>query len=100
MTVTDTIYFNTRGNEFSTWVWAYYRITSKGQTGDNIEVCLLKWPSFEDINIIGDEHKAVVVNPADTGYNSAYPNVCELLKNKWGIDHEKSILIGLRPRDV
>ncbi len=101
MMVADHIYLNTRDNSFSTWIWAYYRITSQGgKEGDNIEVCLLKWPTLEDINIVGDEEKAIVVNPADTGYNSAHLNVCQLLKKKWDIDHEKSIFIGFRSREI
>ena len=53
-----------------------------GKDGDNIEVCLVRWPGFEDIDIVGDEDKAIVVNPGDTGYASAFPNVCELLNEE------------------
>ena len=82
-------------------MWAYYRITSiGGKDGDNIEVCLVRWPGFEDIDIVGDEDKAIVVNPGDTGYASAFPNVCELLMKKWKIDHEQSVLIGIRARNL
>jgi hypothetical protein len=68
--------------------------------GDHIEVCLLTWPDLEDIDVVGNEQKARVINPGDTGFNSAYPNTCDLLKNKWKIDHARSILIGFRPRDI
>jgi len=101
MEVTDTIYLNKRGKEAETWFWAYYRITSLGgQEGDHIEVSLLTWPTFDDINVVGDLDKAIVVNASDTGYTSAYPNVCDLLQKKWKIDHEQSVLIGFRPRQV
>jgi hypothetical protein len=99
MTYLDSIYLNKRGNDSETGRWAYYRITSLGgELGDHIEVCTLEWPSLEDINVVGDEKKAPVINPADTGFNSAYPNVCDLLRSKWKIDHEKSVLIGMRGR--
>ena len=101
LTVLDTIYLNKRQNESDTREWAYYRVTSiGGQEGDDIQVCLLKWPKFEDIDVVGEEKKAVVVNSADTGFVSAYPNLCQLLSRKWNIDHEQSVLIGLRERKV
>ena len=100
MQVCDSIYLNKRGNESFTNVWAYYRITSVGgDLGDHIELALLTWPDFRDIDVVGDLDKAVVVNPSDTGYNSAYPNTIQLLAKKWNIDHEQSVLIGLRFRE-
>lgn len=100
MIVLDSIYLHKR-NESSTATWTYYRVTSiGGSEGDHIQICLVKWPSFEDIDVIGDEKKAVVVNPYDTGFASAYPNLCALLQNKWNIDHERSQLIGIREREV
>jgi hypothetical protein len=97
--VLDSIYLNKRDHPQDSSHWAYYRVTSLGgDVGDHIEVCLLKWPSLTDIDVIGDEIKASVVNPADTGFNSAFPNLCDLLKRKWNIEHEQSILIGARVR--
>lgn len=100
MIVMDAIYLDKRGS----WVtsdWAYYRITSLGgQEGDHIEVCLVKWPTFADLDMVGDEKKSAVINPWDTGFASAYPNFCVLLKNKWNITHTDEGLIGLRPREV
>ncbi len=100
MDVTDTIYLNKRGNESNTSSWAYYRITSRGNEGDPIELSLLTWPEFEDMDVVGDLDKAIVVNPSDTGYRSAYPNFTDLLQRKWNINHEQSILIGFRARHV
>jgi hypothetical protein len=72
----DSIYLNKRGNEQNTQHWAYYRVTSLGGGyGDHIQVCMLKWHSLSDIDIVGDEDKALVVNPADTGFGSAFPNL-------------------------
>jgi hypothetical protein len=97
--VLDSIYLNKRGHEQDTQHWAYYRVTSLGgQLGDHIQVCLLAWPLLSDIDVVGEEDKALVVNPADTGFIYAYPNLCKLLKKKWNIDHEQSILIGMRVR--
>jgi hypothetical protein len=96
----DSIYLNKRGHEFETWLWAYYRVTSLGgREGDHIEICLVEWPTFKDIDMVGDEKKASVINPGDTGFTSAYPNLCDLLQRKWNVDHELSVLIGIRPRE-
>jgi hypothetical protein len=96
--VIDSIFLNKRGDLSDTSKWAYYRVTSHGKVGDNVEVCLLKWPTFEDLDVVGDHLKAVVVNPGDTGFTCAFPNLCSLLKNKWNIDHDIDDLIGLRER--
>jgi hypothetical protein len=100
ITVVDAIYLNKRGSPSDTSQWAYYRVTSQGSQGDHIEVCLLNWPSFEDLDLVGDEQKAVVVNPGDTGFASAYPNMCTLLRNKWNVDHCDDDLIGIRVREI
>ena len=95
----DSIYLNRRGHDQNTRHWAYYRVTSLGgDVGDHIQVCLLAWPGLTDIDVVGEETKAPVVNPSDTGFTSAYPNLCSLLQNKWNIDHNQSVLIGMRAR--
>jgi hypothetical protein len=53
-----------------------------------------------DLDVVGDEKKAVVVNPGDTGFASAYPNLCSLLANKWKIEHSDDDLIGIRVREM
>jgi len=90
----DLIYLNKR-DSINTSEWAYYRLSSGGNVGDPIELCLLSWPTFVDIDDVLSVDKAVVINPGDTGFESAYPNNIQVLKNKWGIDHEKSTLIGV-----
>lgn len=95
----DAIYLNKRGSQ-SDEDWVYYRVTSQGKEGDHIEVCLVSWPSFADIDRVGDEQRAVVVNPGDTGFTCAYPNICALLKNKWNVDHCDDDLIGIRVRNA
>jgi len=94
----DAIYLNKRGHNSDTSKWAYYRISSAGGMGHNIEMCLVKWPSFEDIDEVLSEHAAVVVNPGETGFASAYPNILKVLKSKAGIDHKDDDLIGIRAR--
>jgi hypothetical protein len=49
-----------RGYDSDTSKWAYYRISSTGDMGDNIEMCLVSWPSFEDIDEVLSEHAAVM----------------------------------------
>lgn len=34
-------------------------------TENHIQVCLLTWPLLSDIDVVGEEDKAPVVNPAD-----------------------------------
>jgi len=89
----DSIYLNKRGSQ-NTGNWAYYRFTSLGKQGDMISVCQVEWPSFKDIDEIGDTDKAVVSTPGLTGMAHAYPTMISLLKDKWNIDHEQSIIIG------
>ncbi len=98
-TIIDSIYLNKRGQPRNSQHWAYYRVASLGNDRDNIEVCLIEWPSFKDIDVLGDEFKAIVVNASDTGYESAHPNLCDVLKNKWNIDHETSELLGVIQRE-
>jgi hypothetical protein len=99
--ILDSIYLNKRGDPANTSAWAYYRIRSLGgKEGDDIEICMVRWPTFDDLDVIGDEFKAIVVNPSDTGYTSAFPNLCEVLKNKWNIDHKIDDLIGFIPRQI
>jgi hypothetical protein len=100
MQVIDSIYLNKRGDYQNTSSWAYYRVTSFGNMDDHIEACLVEWPTFKDLDVVGEEKFAVVVNPGDTGYVSAHPNLCELLKKKWNIVHDIDDLIGLRVREV
>ena len=80
--------------------WKYYRISSIGRDGDHIELCLLEFPEFNDLDEIVYEEGAVVVSPFDTGYASAYSNILAVLKNKWGIDHQDENLIGIRVRPL
>lgn len=100
MQVVDSVYLNKRGNRSDTSAWAYYRITSQGALGDHIEVCMLEWPSLKDLDFVGDVQRAVVVNPGDTGYARAYPNLLTLLQNKWNIEHNDDDIIGIRVREV
>ena len=49
--------------------------------GHNIEMCLVKWPSFEDIDEVLSEHAAVVVNPRRDGFRlrlSQYPESAQI----------------------
>jgi hypothetical protein len=91
----DQIYLNKRGS-MTAEQWAYYRITSEGGLGDPIELCLVKWPTFEDIDTVISPDSAVVINPGQTGYASAYDTFLKVLKSKWNIDHSDDGLIGLR----
>jgi hypothetical protein len=98
--ILDSIYLNKRGHHHDDGRWIYYRVTSSGHESDSIEVCLVEWPTFRDINVAGDEFKAIVVNPADSRHNSASPNLHDLLKSKWNIHHFSADLVGVIVREV
>ena len=88
------IYLDKRGSNLDN-NWTCYRITSEGEEGDPIELCMVRWPTFEDIDEIVSPDSAVVVNLGDTGYTSAYDNFVKVLKKKWNIDHDDDKLIGV-----
>lgn len=94
----DVIYVDKHGDEdHLPDTWTYYRITSvtglgnpEGTEGSTIQVCRVKWPTLEDIPPVND-------SPGVVAYASAYEITNSALK-QWGIDREKSIVIGLRDR--
>lgn len=91
----DTIFLNKRGDDLTN-NWAYYRLTSiRGRDNDPIEACLVSWPTFRDIDSLGDESTASVWTPGITGLRVAHVTMKEFLKNKWDIDHSDSTVIGL-----
>jgi hypothetical protein len=91
----DAIYLNKRGSD-ATNNWAYYRITSiGGEDNDPIEACLVSWPAFQDVDSLADESTARVWTPGITGLRIARSTLKEFLRNKWGIEHEDSTVIGL-----
>lgn len=79
---------------------AGYRLTSiGGQNNDPIEACLVSWPTFKDIDSLVDESTASIWTPGITGQAVAHLTMKEFLKNKWGIDHADSTVIGLIVRN-
>jgi hypothetical protein len=96
----DQIYLDKRGDESNTSSWVYYRVTSvdslgnpAGTEGSSVQICRVKWPTFEDI-------APVIDTPGQVGYRHtvAYPTAKKILA-EWDVDHEqRSILIGSRER--
>jgi hypothetical protein len=94
----DVIYVDKHGDEdHLPDTWTYYRITSvtglgnpEGTEGSTIQVCRLKWPTLEDIHPPTDTQGAV-------SFEFAYEAVNSALRH-WGIEREKSIVIGIRER--
>jgi hypothetical protein len=91
----DLIFLNKRGNENDTREWVYYRTAAAtglgigaGDNGSTVRVCRVKWPEFTDVGEIID-------TPGTVGYTSAYLNTVKLV-TQWAVDHEQSILIGVR----
>ena len=74
--------------------WIYYRIApahglgaKAGEHGSTIRTCRVTWPALKDIEPISD-------TPGTVALDSAYPYVNKILE-QWGIDRERSILIGI-----
>jgi hypothetical protein len=77
--------------------WTYYRITSvtglgnpQNTEGSTVQICRLTWPKLEDIPPETD-------SPGVVTFVSAYGVTNRALEH-WGIDREKSVLIGFRYR--
>lgn len=82
------IYLDKRGDDdTNTGSWEYFRIGPSGV--DTIEVCRVRFPSFEDK---GDP----IATPGNVGLAAAYDNVNWLLLKQWDVERERSILIGIR----
>ena len=79
-----------------TWDWIYYRVASTaldepaGKPGAPIEICKVSWPTFQDIG-------KPTVTTGITGLESAIEHETVILKNIFGVEREKSTLIGLLP---
>jgi hypothetical protein len=94
----DMIYLDKRGDDdHNPHTWVYYRITPitglgvpAGDEGSSVQTCRVTWPALTDIAPVCDA-------PGTVGMNSAYPNVNKVLE-QWGVDRERSTLIGLRER--
>lgn len=94
----DMIWLNYR-NSSDTSKWVYYRVTSEGgKLDDAVSVCRVEWPTFKDIDRIWDEKAAVITTPGVTGYTTAYEQTCAIMKNRWDVDHENSLVIGVLAR--
>jgi len=90
----DLIYLNKLGSDLDN-DWVYYRVRSDGGNfRDPITICRVEWHTFKDIDLIWDEKKAVITSPGLTGLASAYEETCRLMKYRWGVDHDDSIIIG------
>lgn len=96
----DSIYLNKRpdsnGEESNnTSDWVYYRITGAtglgvpaGEEGSSVQMCKVTWPHLKDDGPVTD-------TPGQVALNAAYPGIQKVVA-AWGIEHDKSILIGLR----
>jgi len=90
----DLIYLDKHGDEdHKPQSWTYYRIRPTtglgipaGDLGSTVQVCRVKWSTFEDIDTPTD-------TPGVVGKISAEYNANKLLE-QWGVDRERSILIG------
>jgi hypothetical protein len=97
--VSDEIYLDKCGDDdHYPDKWKYFRVTRvtglgniEGTVAATIQVCQVKWPTFEDIPPVND-------SPGVTGYASAWEIVNGALR-QWGIERDRSIFIGVRDRE-
>lgn len=92
----DLIYlFQPDGKEAEPSAWVYYRVTHGGDEdqGDGLfAVSRVSFPGCSDLpDSLGE---LATITPAMIGYESVEVNLHKLLRNKYDIDHDKSILIG------
>jgi hypothetical protein len=67
--------------------WKYYRVTPIAQM--NIEVCEVDFPSLRDKG-------TPIQTPGIVGLPSAHEKNVTLLDKRYGIIHERAVLIGAR----
>jgi hypothetical protein len=75
--------------------WIYYRVTHGGDEdqGDGLfAVSKVSFPGCVDLS--DGPGELATITPARIGYESVEVNLHKLLLNRYGVDHEKSILIG------
>lgn len=89
----DLFYLDKHGDDDQPQSWTYYRIRSTtglgipaGQLGSSVEICRVRWPDFNDI-------EPLIETPGVVGCMSAEYNASRLLE-QWGVNHDRSILIG------
>ncbi len=78
--------------------WRYFRITTvsgmgeeEGRPGSSIQLCLVKWPTFDDIGPVTDL-------PGSVASGRAYDDTNKFLKGQLGVERERSIFIGIFDR--
>jgi hypothetical protein len=69
--------------------WTYYRMRGHEHDGETLEVCRVSWPDFADLGSPIGTYGVV-------GYVSAEDAIQTLLENSLGVDHRRSIFIGMR----
>jgi hypothetical protein len=87
------IYLDKRSEDQDTSKWAYYRL--KGDTEDcaNGDTALVSFPDFKDTVPV------MTIGP-NIGRDALYDDMNTMLKWTWGIDRERSILIGIIEHEV
>jgi len=89
----DSIYlYKPAETEAETWTWTYYRVRGDFENGGTVQVACVSWPDLKDRK--GESGLIDVIDtPGIVGYVT--PHLQTLLREQWGVDHEKSYLIGL-----
>jgi hypothetical protein len=91
----DLIYlFKPEGTEDGPSIkWIYYRVTPSAREDDgHIAVSRVTFPGCVDISDNPGDLASIL--PGLVGYESAEAKRNAYLLNRWGVDHNRSILIG------
>lgn len=86
----DLIYVDKCDDSDFTSDWKYYRVTPIAAS--NIEICEVEFPSFHDKGV-------PTQTPGIVGLASAHDINVKLLQKRYGIVHERAVLIGVRWRE-
>ena len=89
----DVIYlYKPAETEAEPQTWTYYRVRGDFEDGGTLQVSRVSLPDFKDRQ--GESGlNDVIDTPGIVGHVT--PHLHTLLQAQWGVDHEKSILIGV-----
>jgi hypothetical protein len=78
--------------EAETRTWTYYRVRGSHEMRGTVQVSRVRFPGFDDL---ADERgfSDLIDTPGIVGYVT--PHIQTLLKEQWGVDHDKSSIIGV-----
>jgi hypothetical protein len=87
--------FKPEGEEDKISKWIYYRVDPDIADENELAISRVRFPGCEDIPEPPDDPgDAAAANPGGVGVVTAGPHRDVFLKDRFGVEHNKSILIG------